>query len=438
MKIQATPRLLTVLIFPLALLITGLLNIHLMVAGLLADLALILIALVDIINTPSSVKLKIETHIPTICSIGRKNSFRITVSNPLKTSVKALTRFDLPADWNDHSEEKTVEIAPGTAYTFSCPLQPMRRGKYEIMNLNVAITSPMGLFRIIKTLPQNKLAEVFPDIINLNQYLTLARNNTLAHAGFHRSTRSGNGTELDFLRDYTRDDEFRRIDWKASTRLNRPITKVFQHDTSGSVLFVIDRGRLMTTETDGLSMLDTAVNSVLLLANVAIRTGDSIGIVTFSDTVKDVLPFTKGKSGLRTASRFLTGIQAESVESNYDLLFRYLRSSIKKRCLMIFISDIVDAINYSLFKSHIAFLNKRHLTLLLLLRDKVLEHTADRDTSDLEALYESAAAKEMLLQRRTLIKKFKSSGIPCLDLLPAEVSPRLMEKYMEIKARNLL
>ncbi len=438
MRIQATPRLFTLLLFPLALMTAGLLNVHLMVAGLLADLALILIALTDGINTPSSGRMKTDVHIPAICSIGRKNSFRITVSNPFKASVKVLPLFDVPADWNDYSETKTVEIPSGTSHTFNCPLQPMRRGKYIIANLNVAVTSPLGLFRIVKTLPQNRTAEVFPDVMNLNQYLTLARNNPLAHAGFHRSARAGSGTELDYLRDYTRDDEFRRIDWNASTRLNRPITKVFQHDTSGSVLFVLDRGRLMTTEIDGLSMLDAAVNSVLLLANIAIRTGDSIGIVTFSDTVKDVLPFTKGKSGLRTASRFLTGIQAESVESNYDLLFRYLRSSIKKRCLMVFISDIVDAINYSLFKSHLAFLNKRHLTLLLLLRDKVLEQTAEQDTEDLENLYESAAAKEMLLQRRNLIRKFKSSGIPCLDLLPAEVSPRLMEKYMEIKARNLL
>ena len=241
---------------------------------------------------------------------------------------------------------------------------------------------------------------------------------------------------MEYLREYHKDDDSKRIEWKVTTRINRPVTKVFQMESSNLITLVLDCGRLMTAEEGGLSALDYSINALLILAHIIVQMGDILSIVAFSDKIIGELPLGKGKNAIKRVSRFVTKLQPEFVESNYRLILSYLRTRFKKRSLIIFFSDMIDDINYTLFSKSIHFLNKKHVTLFILLRDTILMNNAEKSPDTIRDLYVSTSAREMFLRRKEAITKLRHSGIAVIDVLPTQVTPRLVDKYLEIKSRN--
>ena len=214
------------------------------------------------------------------------------------------------------------------------------------------------------------------------------------------------------------------------------MTKVFQMESVNDILFVLDCGRLMTSEENNQSSIDLAIQALLVLTHVAATMGDRIRVVAFSDKILgDFLPPKQGNP-MKKIIRFVTPLQPEFVESNYSLLFSHLRSTIKKRSLVIFISDLIDDINYPLFKKNLSLLGKRNAILFLLLRDQLLQEEADREGTSLTDTYSITAARSMFIHRSKAIEKLKQSGINVLDLLPGEVTARLIDKYLQLKSAN--
>ena len=97
---------------------------------------------------------------------------------------------------------------------------------------------------------------------------------------------------------------------------------------------------------------------------------------------------------------------------------------------------MIDDINYTLFSKSLYFLNKRHVILFILLRDAILMNNAEKTPHTIRDLFVSASAREMFLCRREAITKLKHKGIKVIDVLPAQVTPGLVDKYLEIKSRN--
>ena len=99
----------------------------------------------------------------------------------------------------------------------------------------------------------------------------------------------GEGTDYERLREYLPDDEYRRIDWKATARRRRPVTIEYQTERSQNVIAVVDTGRMMQSPVAEIAKLDYVINAVLLLAYVATGKGDKVGMMTFADDVSHYL-----------------------------------------------------------------------------------------------------------------------------------------------------
>jgi uncharacterized protein (DUF58 family) len=246
------------------------------------------------------------------------------------------------------------------------------------------------------------------------------------------------GTNLECLRDYQKDDDSKRIDWKASTRNNKLVCKEFRMESNNLIAIVLDCGRVMTAEQKGLNSLDYAVNAALILSYMANRIGDSVSIFAFADKIIGELPPVKGKHMMNKVLRFLTKLQPGFVESNYQQMFEHLKVRLKRRSLIILFSDLIDDINYQLFYKYLSVLGRKHIPLIILLRDTLLMENADLPPGKVEDVYVSAAAADMVMRRAEAIKKFRQKKINLLDLLPHEVTPSLIDKYLELKSRNLI
>ena len=244
--------------------------------------------------------------------------------------------------------------------------------------MNIRMSSPRKLFHLYRKESLDVTLDVYPDVRELKEYFRMARNNRLFEMGIHKNRYKGRGTEIESLREYSKDDDSRFIDWKASARMNRPISRVYQMESMNDVVFVLDCGRLMTSEEGRFSSIDLAINALLVLSYVTISMGDRIRIIPFSDRIIGDFTTAGHKNPMQNIIKFISPVQAEFVESNYSLVFNYLFGRINKRSIVIFISDIIDDINYSLFRKNLSLLSGKHAFLFILLRDKILQEEADR------------------------------------------------------------
>ncbi|MGD8401123.1 MAG: DUF58 domain-containing protein [Bacillota bacterium] len=402
------------------------------------NMLLLVLAGWDLLITVPNLRYALKVEKPPLFSIGRNNPLRVKLTNLSRMNQVLRVRLGLPNWVVDHTPTDLLTINGLTEKLLTLTLRPTRRGSFRVDYAYLRVASRYKWFVCDQKYRIDLTIEVYPDIKLLNHYLKLTKNNRDYKLGINRTRWMGTGTELESLRDYQKDDDSKTIDWKASTRLNRPISKVFQMESNNQVMIAVDCGRLMTAEQHGLSTLDHAVNSVLILAHIAFNAGDTVGIVAFSDHIRGALTQLKGRDSIKKITHFLTRLQPELVESNYELVFDYLEQSQKKRSLCIILTDMIDDINYELFKTRIAGLSRKHLVLLILLQDSLLAAHAKRVDYHPDDLYAITASREMMLHRNQAIAKLKHYKVNVLDVLPQELTGPLVNKYLELKTKNRL
>jgi len=431
-----TRRFVLILLFPLFFLVIGFFNTFFLVTGMFFDLFLLLIGVLDIIRLYKGKDFDISAWKNSGFSIGREDDLFISINNKSNMTYSAELMLDLPRFWSQTGGIINTVLAKNSSIDIACRLFPLRRGRYIIEKLHLRLKSSLGFFYLYKMEILNYKASVSPDFKELKEYFMMSRNNRLIELGIHKNRYKGRGTELESLRDYTKDDDARFIDWKVSARLNRPVTKIFQMETMNDIIFVLDCGRLMTSEEDHLSSLDLAINALLVLSHVAVSMGDRIRIITFSNKIKGDFTSSRGGNPMKNIINFITPVQPEFVESNYSLIFSHLLATVRKRSLIIFVSQIIDDINYSLFKSGFSMLSRRNAVLFMLLKDELLQREAERAADSTTDMFSITAARSMQLKRSRTLIKLKQSGINILDVLPGQVTARLVDKYMQMKSAN--
>jgi uncharacterized protein (DUF58 family) len=201
----------------------------------------------------------------------------------------------------------------------------------------------------------------------LAEYAVLARTNRLSLMGVRRTRKIGQDNEFERLRDYTRDDNYKHIDWRTTARRNKLTVKDFQTNQSQRIIFMVDSGRMMTNESAGLSLLDHAFNAMLLMSYVALRQGDSVGLVCFSNEVHTFVP---PRSGMKQMNQLLHASFdrfPQMVESRYDEAFLYLRTHCPKRALVVLITNVIDEVNSHQIEQYLGSIVGRHLPLGVLI-----------------------------------------------------------------------
>jgi uncharacterized protein (DUF58 family) len=431
-----TTNLLKLFLIPLLVTLLGILNPLLLKVSLFLDLIILIFCIYDLITTLNGVDYHLSVKQTVNFYIDRKDKIIFQIQNTGKIVLNAEILLDLPRFWSQLEGAVSVSVQAGQIEDLSITLHPVRRGRYSFENLNMRFMSSLGYFQLYRKENLDLTIDVYPDVKELKEYFIMARNNRLVEIGIHKNRYRGRGTEIESLREYTKDDDSRFIDWRASARMNKPISRVFQMESMNDVVFVLDCGRLMTSEEGELSSLDLAINALLVLSHITITMGDRIRIIPFSDRIIGDFTSSRGKNPMKNIIRFITPVQAEFVESNYSLVFSHLQSTIRKRSLVIFVSDIIDDINYSLFRKYFSVLGKKHVLMFMLMRDKLLQMEADKDSDNLADVYSITAARSMVLKRNQSILKLKHSGIKVMDILPENVTAKLVDRYLEIKAAN--
>ncbi|MBI2194629.1 MAG: DUF58 domain-containing protein [Planctomycetes bacterium] len=313
-----------------------------------------------------------------------------------------------------------------------------RRGEARLSRPTLRVGFPGGLAWRQFPSGSESVLKVFPNLVRLKRYEVLRQARSLSAWGIHRARYGGLGTGFDHLRTYTRDDDYRRIHWKATARRGFPITQVVQAERGQSVLLALDVSHWMGLSWGPLSRLDCAVDAALFLAHVAHETGDRVGLVLFANEVLHFLAPSSKPGQVRRILDVLYGARPLSVHPSYRNLARYLLSRRLRRSLIVVFTEPVDSESSGELTTALSALQPKHLPLCVGFRDPALVEMGERIPNNLADWCRRIAAQEAWSRREQRVREHRKKGLKTLDVLPQALSVSLVNRYLALKNQGVV
>jgi len=368
-------------------------------------------------------------------SIGRDNPVTLSVrarNQPARIQV----RDGFPPIFSVSADTLYARLDRGLGRDLTYTVHPDRRGEFLWGDIQVRQLSPWGLAWRSWRVNQRQTVAVYPDLAGLRE---LSIQLTLQSTGVIRQMRRlGMGTEFAELREYTTGDDPRFIDWKATARRSRPLVRVLEPDREQTLIILLDRGRLMTAQVQGLSRFDWGLKSTLSLALAGLHRGDRVGVGVFDRQIHTWLPPERGLNHLSRLVDRLTPIQPALLEPDYVGAATTLVSQQTRRALVVLITDIVDATASIELLGAMSRLARRYLPFCVALRDPAVDRCAHTPTDNIADTYIRAVALDLIAQRQLAFAQLKQRGVLVLDAPANQISEQLVDRYLQLKARNQL
>lgn len=405
--------------------------------------ALIALLIVDVRLGPVASDFAVERRHDQRLSLGEPNAVTLNVrwiGGKLTSgqSRRLWLRDESPPEIPGEQPILSGDILPGGEWHGSYDLRPVRRGTYQFGDVWLRVETPFKLAVRQFGYKRQEPARVYPNLRAIRQYDLLARRGRLAEVGVHRTRYLGRGNEFERLRDYLPDDEYRRINWKATARRFRPITVEYETERSQSLLLMVDTGRLMGAPAGDLDKLDHALNSALMLAYVATKMGDRVGTVAFADRVQAFVPPARGDRQFQLLLDTLHGVRVQPVESDLRRTVAFLASRHQRRSLAIFFTDLAGEIDSTTMISSLQLLARRHLVVCASLRDPDLAAMGEQMPTDSLQTYQKVVARRLVEERQRIVERLERFGITTIEGSPESLSPSMINHYLEMKARSRL
>lgn len=315
-------------------------------------------------------------------------------------------------------------------------LRPVERGDRRFGGVEIAVDSPAGLWRRRSFAGAPETVRVLPDFQAVAGYALLAVEDRLGQMGVRLQPRRGEGLEFHQLRDYRRGDVLRQVDWKATSRRGKLISRDYQEERNQQVVFVVDCGRRLRARDGELSHFDHVLNAVLLVAYAALRQGDAVGLLTFAGAER-WMPPRKGPAALPEVMRNLYDLEPTHRPPDVQEAARRLAAVQRRRALVVLVTNVRDEDDPEMAPA-LALLRPRHLVLLASLREAVLDDALAEPPEDLHAALLTASVHHYLAARDAARERLRAQGILTLDVIPAQLPVALLNRYLEIKRSGAL
>jgi len=408
-------------------------------AMLLADAIWMLALLVDLVGLPTVRNLVVTRIAPPGLSVGRAATVRYCWRHTLSATVRLEAREELPSVLDQGPPPvRRLTIPPGKVVEEAHQFTPRHRGRAEGGVLTVRLEGPWGLIlrQARVSLPWN--LAVYPTLPPATRHALPAQVRRRREAGLRAVRALGEGRVFESLREWVTGDDTRAIDWKATARRGRAMVRQFEDERRQQVLIVIDAGRQLTAESDGVPRLEKVLEAALALAQSAVAQDDNVGLLVFDDQVRHYVAPRRGRSALRAILEALASVEGRLVEPDYPAAFRHLALRSRRRALTVLFTDVIDRSSSQALLSRMGTLRPRHLPVAVTLRDPALERLAQaRPVTDVVA-FERAAAEELLLERSDALAAMREAGVVVVDVAPAGAADAIVSQYRTLKRKGML
>jgi len=410
-------------------------------AMLLADVALLAAVWLDARRASplGDGGISVTREAPPAFSVGRPGEVSYRWRNTAGRPARLRLREVRPELLGGTQPPRAITVPPRGDARETVAVVPVRRGRERSGTGAFVVDSigPLGLGvqRGSVALPWD--TAVYPPLVTVRLRASVARA-ARRQQGVTPIRQLGEGRLFESLREWVPGDDLRRIDWKATAKRRKVITRQYEAERRQQVLLVLDTGRLLTAEIAGVSRLDYVVQAALELAYVAAQQDDNVGVMAFADGVQHFVAPQRGRLGLKRVLDVLAAVEATLVEPDYPGAFRYLAARNRKRALTVLFTDVIDRFASDALVANVASLRPRHLPLAVTLRNPEVDAVAALRPNTTRDAFRKAAAEELLRAREEALGRMRRAGVLVLDVPPERAAHAVVAKYLELKRRGRL
>ncbi len=397
---------------------------------------LFLALVVDLVLTPGKSTFDAQLDCPSQMYIGNRAAAVISLQQfggRVKSSVDAV--LDVSGVFEDLDPWRGLVLAEGkTVIHFE--LNPKRRGCHFVETFWLRWRGPLGLFSASMKTEFNHEVLVVPNLGHVQDAAIRFMSNPEFLSGIKAERYLGEGSEFDRMREFQQGMDQRNIDWKASARHRRLLARQYRLERNHQIVISFDTGHLMSEPIDGMPRLDHAVNAGLLLAWCSLKAQDRVVIHAFDDKVRHFGDAHVGVKSMTRVQQATSRFDYGTGEANYTLAMTDLAVRLKRRSLVVVLTEFADSITAEIMVENLGRLARKHLVLFVALRDKELMEFEDAAPLDVATLGRSVVATELLEERAKVMRKLELAGVLCLDARPKDLSADLVSAYLDIKAKE--
>lgn len=404
-------------------------------AWALAGAGIALLALVDLLRLRARPSPQVQRQLPDVLALGVRREVQLTVhsARPLHLEV-----FDLvPGDWECEGLPRRLVLQPGRRTTLDYHVRPLQRGAFAIEGLHARLQSPWRLWRQQRLLPPAQDVRVYPNFVPLARLALFSADQASRLAGAHLRRRRGEGTDFHQMREYRVGDSLRQIDWKATSRARRLVSREYQDEKNQQVLLVLDTGRRMMASEGGLSHFDHALNAALVVASLALRQGDVAGLFAMGGGERRWVAPRRGSANMQQLLRASFDLQPSIAATDYLAAASELSVRQRRRALVMLVSNVRDEDVEDLLGA-VRLLQRRHLVCVASLREQTLEQALEQPVDTVHGAARAGATALYLQQRGKAHDALRSEGVLVLDVTAEALPAALVDRYLAIKREGLL
>lgn len=370
-------------------------------------------------------------------SIGDENKVQLELGNSYPFRIKATLIDELPVQFQERSFRLVQIIGYRTQDTAEYSLRPLSRGVYQFGRLLAYVASPLGLLQRRIVAAEAEEIKVYPSFQQLRRYQLLATSEQNL-PGVKRIRRLGHSMEFEKIKDYVQGDDMRTINWKATARSGNLMVNTFTDSRQQQIYCLIDKGRNMKMPFDGLTLLDHSINACLSLLNIVLLKQDKAGLITFSNKVNDIVPADRRNSQMHLILETLYRQQTDFKESDYEAVWATVHNNISQRSLLLVFTNFET---YSSMERQLPYLRKlaaRHLVCAVFFQNTLLQHIEETHPDTIEGIYIKTIADQFVLEKKLIVKELRRHGIISVLTTPQALSADVINKYLELKARQMV
>lgn len=371
-------------------------------------------------------------------SNGDENKVEIKVQNNMLFTVDMEIIDELPLQFQKRDWQLTHRFSAQEQKYIFYKLRPVTRGEYQFGRIIIYVKSLLGLLKRRHNIEAAELVPVYPSYLQMRKYELLSQTTIQTEQGNKRMRKIGHSMEFEQIKEYVRGDDVRSVNWKATARKGSLMVNNYTDEKSQQVYCIIDKGRLMKMPFGGMTLLDYAINSTLVLANVCLQKQDRVGLMTFANKMGSLLAADRKPIQRENILQLLYNQETAFLESDFEMLYLQIRNRIKHRSLIVLYTNFESLSGLNRQLGYLRSIAKHHLLMVVFFENTELHTLSHLDAQNVEEIYIKTIAEKFEFEKRLIVKELKKHGILSILTPPEKLTINAVNKYLELKARQAI
>lgn len=382
--------------------------------------------------------IKALREVPEKLSNSDCNDILLQISSEYNFNTALKIIDEIPVFFQNRNFSIDITLEPLQQKSFVYNLVPTKRGILSFGNINVFVKGPLGFIQRRFTFIQPQKTLSYPSFIQMKKYELMAFSQRKFNTGQTQIRKLGTSLEFEQIRPYVDNDDMRYINWKATAKTNQLMVNQYQDTSCQNVYCIIDKSRTMQMPFEGLQLLDYAINSTLALSSIILKKNDKVGLLGLHTTITDKVPALNKPGQLKRINEALYNLRTDFKESNYDQLYKYTRTNITQRSLLLLYTNFESMSNLNRQLPYLRAIAKKHLLVVIFFENTTVSNLSESKPKNIDQIFDKVIAEKFTFEKRLIVQELTKYGIASILTKPQNLSIQTINKYLQIKAKGNL